>query len=544
MAHQVDKIKKKIQKDSEKSASPKKGKLNNDQKPAHQQNISKGRKITVKIERGDKIVIGKHCEQKVIDFVLLDRKEIKQKKEEEEEQKKQIEAEVLIKKLKLCDKKKRSTTRKPYNRNMEKLITIIDDDDDGNDQKELIELEEHDDDDDTNGHFEKEDEEEILKQNKKIKQKVSLFLCQELGNASKDPRQNKLVSEIQNILQQNLSQKLNLILDLDETLVNTVWVTSENQSKLEEIYRYKMPSNKNVLTIQYSNNEGVQKEFITIIRPHLREFIAEMKKYFNILIYSHGRKDYVLKLLDKIDPRRDLFNRNNIFKNEGQVNIKTQKDIKNIIECESPSILEKALKSSIIIDDIFEIWLEETFPNVVPIKRFQPLNEFLQKNNQCTIFMNHNKQFLRFPKTRQDYFQDIDFEDSNQFLKGLQRYLTSTAIQYYNKKLIKNDQNADVREYLTYQKLMIMNQLDLNLSLIEQDELYDVFRYVALAMGANITLKNFRYAIVNKDFATQYAKKMTQLKEYNPALTFIDVQWLVDSFFLHYQLDIQNYIIQ
>ncbi|KAL4473873.1 hypothetical protein ABPG74_022737 [Tetrahymena malaccensis] len=541
MAHQVDKVKKKIQKESEKSASPQKGKLIHEQKPTYQQNISKGRKITVKIERGDKIVIGSHREQKVIDFVLLDRKEIKQKKEEEEEQKKQLEAELLKKKLQLSNKKKRSSTRKPYNRNKEKLITIIDDDE--NDQKELIEIEE-DDDEDTNGHLEKEDEEEILQQNKKIKQKVSPFLCQELGSASNDPRQNKLVSEIQNILQQNPSQKLNLILDLDETLVNTVWVTNENQSKLEEIYRYKMPLNKNVLTIQYSSNEGVQKEFITIIRPHLKEFITEMKKYFNILVYSHGRKDYVLKLLDKIDPRRDLFNRNNIFKNEGQVNIKTQKDIKNIIECDSPSVLEKALKTSIIIDDIFEIWLEETFPNVVPIKRFQPLNEFLQKNNQCTIFMNHNKQFLRFPKTRQDYFQDMEFEDSNQFLKGLQRYLTSTAIQFYNKKLIKNDQNADVREYLTYQKLMIMNKLDLNLSLIEQDEQYDVFKYIALAMGANITLKDFRYALVNKDFATQYAKKMTLLKEQNPALTFIDVQWLVDSFFLHYQLDIQNYIIQ
>ncbi|EAR90215.1 NLI interacting factor-like phosphatase (macronuclear) [Tetrahymena thermophila SB210] len=540
MAHQVDKVKKKIQKDNDKEASPKKGKLTHVQKSAYQQNKSKGRKISVKIERGDKIVIGNHSQQKVIDFVLLDRKEIKQKKEEEE-QTKQIEAELTKKKYKLNDKKKSSSNiKKPYNKNKEKLITIIDDDETYS--QELIEIE--DEEDNTNGHLEKQDEEDILKQNKKIFKKVNPFLCQELGSASKDPRQNKLVSEIQNILQQNPSQKLNLILDLDETLVNTVWVTNENQSKLEEIYRYKMPSNKNVITIQYSNNEGAQKEFITILRPHLKEFVTEMKKYFNILVYSHGRKDYVLKLLDKIDPRRDLFNRNNIFKNEGQVNIKTQKDIKNIIECDSPSALEKALKSSIIIDDIFEIWLEETFPNVVPIKRFQPLNEFLQKNNQCTIFMNHNKQFLRFPKTRQDYFQDVDFECSNQFLKGLQRYLTSTAIQFYNKKLIKNDQNADVREYLTFQKLMIMNQLDLNLTLIEYDELYDVFRYVALAMGANITLKNFRYAIVNKDFTQQYAKKMALLKEQNPNLTFIDVQWLVDSFFLHYQLDIQNYVIE
>lgn len=59
------------------------------------------------------------------------------------------------------------------------------------------------------------------------------------------------------------------------------------------------------------------------MRPHLKEFITEVKKYFNIHVYSHGRKEYVLKLLDKLDPRRDLFNRNNIFKNDGQVSLKT-----------------------------------------------------------------------------------------------------------------------------------------------------------------------------------------------------------------------------
>lgn len=44
-----------------------------------------------------------------------------------------------------------------------------------------------------------------------------------------------------------------------------------------------------------------------------------------------------------------------------------------------------------------------------------------------------------------------------------------------------------------------MNQLDINLSLLENEKLVDVFKYIALSMGAKIDLKIFRYALVNKN---------------------------------------------
>lgn len=53
------------------------------------------------------------------------------------------------------------------------------------------------------------------------------------------------------------------------------------------------------------------------MRPHLRDFLSEMKKYFKIFVYSHGRREYVMKLLEKINPRRDVFDTSLVFKNEG-----------------------------------------------------------------------------------------------------------------------------------------------------------------------------------------------------------------------------------
>lgn len=53
------------------------------------------------------------------------------------------------------------------------------------------------------------------------------------------------------------------------------------------------------------------------MRPHLKDFLLEFKDLFTVYVYSHGKKDYVIKILDKINPKRNVLDISRTFKNEG-----------------------------------------------------------------------------------------------------------------------------------------------------------------------------------------------------------------------------------
>jgi len=54
-----------------------------------------------------------------------------------------------------------------------------------------------------------------------------------------------------------------------------------------------------------------------VLRPHLREFLQSVGEFFKVYVYSHGKKDYVAKLIEKLNVRRDILDPSRTFKNEG-----------------------------------------------------------------------------------------------------------------------------------------------------------------------------------------------------------------------------------
>lgn len=76
-----------------------------------------------------------------------------------------------------------------------------------------------------------------------------------------------------------------LILDLDETLVHYFEVTQYNKK-------------------QQLGNEG---KFL--VRPGTEEFLKEMAKYYEIVIFTAATQDYADWVLDKIDPYRHISHR-------------------------------------------------------------------------------------------------------------------------------------------------------------------------------------------------------------------------------------------
>lgn len=85
------------------------------------------------------------------------------------------------------------------------------------------------------------------------------------------------------------NKQINIILDLDETLVSAHGVKDfpfEDKSIREKILQYKI--------------HNMESYYIIFERPHLQEFLAFLFKNFNVSIWSAGSKDYVAYIVKNI----------------------------------------------------------------------------------------------------------------------------------------------------------------------------------------------------------------------------------------------------
>lgn len=85
------------------------------------------------------------------------------------------------------------------------------------------------------------------------------------------------------------SKRISLVLDLDETLVHC---------SVEPL-----PNPDLVFEVELSGNTYI---IYVLKRPYMEEFLREVSKYFEVIVFTASRKAYASKLLDLIDPGRRL----------------------------------------------------------------------------------------------------------------------------------------------------------------------------------------------------------------------------------------------
>ena len=157
------------------------------------------------------------------------------------------------------------------------------------------------------------------------------------------------------------NKKLNVILDLDSTLINAV----ENRDKI------KVPSDSGLL----------YKDWIPFFRiyerPYLQEFLDYLFDNFNVSVFTAADKDYALFIVDQFvlnkNPKRklDFF----FFRYHVELSNKHYKGVKDLrliwdlfkIYCFYPC-------NTLIVDDLNLV--EKTNPyNTIPIKAFDILDK-------------------------------------------------------------------------------------------------------------------------------------------------------------------------
>lgn len=147
--------------------------------------------------------------------------------------------------------------------------------------------------------------------------------------------------------------KKTLVLDLDETLVSC-------SPKRD----YACRDQKKV---QISIDGGLTLDIFCKLRPHVRRFIAELSKHYEIFVFTASEKSYANPIINLIDPGRKIITE--AFFRENCVQFKGGLCVKDL------SLLNRDLKDIILVDDSI-ISFSYQLENGIPILPFTGTDEY------------------------------------------------------------------------------------------------------------------------------------------------------------------------
>jgi TFIIF-interacting CTD phosphatase-like protein len=213
--------------------------------------------------------------------------------------------------------------------------------------------------------------------------------------------------------------KLNIVLDLDNTIIYTIIYNSSNILKIKLIELFK---NDNLLGKFIIDT----KTYLVYMRPYLTFFLNTIKLYFNIYIYTNSQNIYcnnIINLLKKKYPYLEI--KKIICRNDSLSYIKKLSlfcdNIDDLHFLNDIPIYTEFVKKTIIIDDDINIWKYDT-DNLINIKPYIiNKNYFNLPDNTLliddTLLILTNRLFLIYNFFHINYENDINFDIKNLILK-------------------------------------------------------------------------------------------------------------------------------
>jgi TFIIF-interacting CTD phosphatase-like protein len=158
-----------------------------------------------------------------------------------------------------------------------------------------------------------------------------------------------------------MTEKFNIILDIDETLIktyiygnsfidNTKKLISFEQNMLFNIYRgleYIVKENTIIddpLYLIHYNIEDIY--YVIFIRPNLFEFIQTINLYFTIHIYSLGSYEYILRILNCLEEKIGHKFYDQFITNNDSMSLRSKQMSK----------ISLSTYNTLIIDDRHDVW--------------------------------------------------------------------------------------------------------------------------------------------------------------------------------------------
>ena len=358
---------------------------------------------------------------------------------------------------------------------------------------------------------------ELLKiiNNISIKYKIKHNICE-----------NNINNKINEIILHNKESKINIILDIDQTLVFS--------QKIEEKERI-ININKDLCNDNYYIEfyiENKKYNYFIQVRKGLKDFILKLSPFCNFYVNTMANPVYIKEVLILLNKKYNLNLSNNGINN---VFITNQNNKKTL----PPEITKNG--NFLILDDNICVWDKSYLSNIIPVRKFY--GHFDNNINSTeslydTIYQYYfftNKIYCFNEKKR----ENIDLQNKLPFCSEAS-WSDNNQLYFIGELIIKTYiLNKLINIPVSYSFFNIINNVLKDCKIYYNGEDKFFFRDLVLLLGGEfvININDATYILIKE--SQNYCINEFKSKDY----TFINIKWIFDCYFSFIKIDIDKYKI-
>jgi len=359
---------------------------------------------------------------------------------------------------------------------------------------------------------------EFLKIINNIKNKYNL----EINNLN----ENNIINRINDIVSQSEKSKINIILDIDQTLVYSQRITEEK----DIIFNYDSSFNDNHQIEFYLENK--KYVYFIQVRKGLKQFIEKLTPFCNFYINTMANPIYIKTVLTLLNKKYNLHLNNNGLNN---VFITEQKEKKTL----PPEITKNG--NFLILDDNICAWDKTYLSNIIPVRKYygsfnhinsikssyDTIYQYYLFSNKIYCFNEQKRQFLD-NNNKLPFCSEASWSELNQL-----DYISDLILKSYILSKILN-----IHIFFSFYNILHNILRECKIYYDGEDKCF--FQELIKLLGGSYVFdaKDATHILIksNND------KLINELKEFN--YNFINVKWIFDSYFNFMKCDEEKYKIR
>ena len=319
------------------------------------------------------------------------------------------------------------------------------------------------------------------------------------------------------------SEKINLILDIDETLVFSTMVKElqKNEDINKEIESLQKNGESDIYYIKLKSNNKILI-FKVNVRKNMADFFRKLSPYCNFYINTMASPAYVKEVIDILCNNYGL-KLSNIYQNNV---IFTSPNSKKYL----PDQISKN-ENFLILDDNICAWDIKYIPSIIPVRKFNvndsnPKNIFYQYylfSNKIYCFDEIKRPFLN-PLNKMPYCVENSTKEKSQLY-----YMSEMIIKSF---LLSNVLEIPIRHSLHFFQNVILKGNYIYYDSYDKDFINEMI----FLLGGTVAkdMKTATHIVTNKNFLNDLNSNINQDKY------ILDVKWIFDCFFNFNKCDVYD----
>ena len=412
--------------------------------------------------------------------------------------------------------------------------------------------------------------EEIIKNCKNSYKKISSFFNKKFLTNENKKEIHQFILDLNldkyDYIKNGIFEKINIILDLDNTLIHT-FIPSPEETNFVFNKLLNLNKEKNIFKIDLINNN---KNFVVyfILRKGIKKFFNKLKYFCNFYINSSGRIEYVKAIAKKIEKECNIKitkiiaredEKANIFKNFNEFEI----DYSNSIIIDDKidvwnkykvKILKKYPSSFILVSKIFFNQGFMNLSNEIQKKKYKDLNSNInfdfniidEKNWMNTKILKYKYEFSDLNKilTIENYLTcNLENESNNQleFYANFIKKIFSLRNFFFN-YCLNNKYNSSIISYklINLLRINIFYNKIFNIDYVD-DEKKIIIKNIIFTLGGKVFEPDDIYDLDIKPthyiISDSNTKINNQIKKNKSLYYLINENYIFDSYYLLSELD-------